>query len=85
MTQKQQTTANLKLLEKLTDYLIESPPADISKEEKVSYVLFSADNAELNKMNEKLLGTLIKEGETVVKAEQTKDKKTPWKFTSVAV
>lgn len=85
MTKQQQTTANMKLLEKLTNYLAENPQKDIHDERESSYVLFSSDNDELNVLNQKLLKTLINEGEVVIKAEETNSKVSPWKFTPVTI
>ncbi len=84
MTKQQQTTANMKLLEKLTEYLAENPQEDTEKGRESSYVLFSSQNDELNVMNERLLRALINEGDKVIKAEETKDKTIPWKFTPIS-
>lgn len=81
MPTKQQVSKNLKLTEKLLDYLAKNPGDSSSN---ISYVMFSKDDEALNKANLKLVDSLLKEGKRVVKAEESNDKKLPWKFTQVA-
>lgn len=84
MSKKQQADKNLKLIQKLTDYIIKNPQAEEGIPDSASYVVFSANDNELNKMNTKLVGSLRREGKrTIVKAQETKDKQLPWKFTTI--
>ena len=84
MSKKQQAEKNLKLYAKLADFIAEHPKLSGTVISSGSVVLFSATDKNLNKVNEKLIKGLLEEGKTVVKAEETKDKKNPWNFTSVS-
>ena len=59
MTKQQQTTANIKLLDKLTGYLADHPQEELGEDISLSYVMFSSTSGELNEMNEVLLKTLL--------------------------
>ena len=83
MSKKQQVQKNIDLSVKLTDYVIENPSVAKSTPVDSSYVLFSLRDKELNKMNEKIVKKLIKEGKTVIKAEETTSKQDPWIFTTI--
>ena len=78
MPTKTQVTKNLKLSEKLLEYLANNPNA--SSEKNVSYIVISKEDNELNKLNMNLARSLIKEGKRVIKATETGDKHNPWKF-----
>lgn len=81
MSKKQQAQGNLHLTVKLTDYLSKNPEIDKHVwESGVSLVPFSANDNRLNKENDKLVEELLAEGKIVVKAEETKNSKEPWKF-----
>lgn len=80
MTKKTQVAKNIQLSAKLTNYLLDNPDAVKSSSSDSSYVVFSAEDENLNKMNSKLVNKLIKEGKTVIKAEETKNNKKPWKI-----
>lgn len=82
MTKTKQIKKNLKLSEQLLNYLASNPTdAPGKKAGNVSYVVISKDDKELNKLNYNLIVGLQDEGKTVIKAEQTQDKKQPWIFT----
>ena len=79
MPKKVQFETNLKLSDKLTEYL-SGHPALLKKHGESSYVVFAEGDDILNEMNQELLKN-IKSGEkTVIKAIHTKNKKNPWKF-----
>ncbi len=82
MSKKQQAQKNLNLTVKLTNYLTKHPELNkyVWGASGVSLVLFSATDKNLNKENEKLVEELKEEGKKVVKAEETKNTKEPWKF-----
>lgn len=85
MSTKMQTKKNLKLSEKLAEFLVNHPEASEKLPKDASFVTFSAQDNNLNKVNKKLIDELLEEGKRVIKAQETKDSKTPWKFTSVAI
>lgn len=81
MSKKQQLEKNLQLSEELMQFLADNPSLSPTKKlGSVSYVVFTANDKELNKANDKLIDSLHKEGKSVVKAVQTLDKKSPWQF-----
>lgn len=80
MSNKQQTEKNLALVEKLIHYLNKSSAQSIKRPENASYVVFSADDEELNKMNESLLQSLIKEKKPVIRAVEPKTKTGKWEL-----
>lgn len=81
MSKKQQAEKNLKLSVKLADFIVDHPNAIISD---ASVVPFSAGDQKLNRANEGLVEELLEEGKPVVKAQETKDSKTPWNFIPVS-
>ena len=86
MSKKQQAQKNLNLTVKLTDYLAGNPEMDKHVwGSGVSLVTFSATDKKLNTANQELVESLLEEGKKVVKAQETKNSKQPWKFTSVAL
>lgn len=82
VTKMKQLDENMKLSVKLADFLAKHPKAVALG---ASVVPFSAYNQDLNRENEKLVESLKDEGKKVVKAEETKSDKTPWKFEQVSV
>ena len=82
MSKKQQFSKNIKLSEKLANFLASSPES-LKKIKGLSVVTFSAKDKELNKANNQLVNKLIKSGKKVVKAEETSSNKNPFTFTSV--
>jgi len=79
MSRKSQFEANLKLTDKLTEYISNHPDL-LKKHGESSYVLFIEGDDELNEMNSKLLVNIKSEKKNVIKATHTKNKKNPWKF-----
>ena len=85
MSKKQQAQKNLNLTVKLTDYLAGNPEMDkYVWGSGVSLVTFSATDKKLNNANQELVESLLEEGKKVVKAQETKNSKQPWKFTSAS-
>ena len=84
MTKTTQAKKNLRLSEKLVDYLMKHPKAVVNRPKHVSFIVFSSADEALNKENEKLIDSVIAEGKKLIKAIQTKDKSNPWKFSQVA-
>lgn len=83
MSKKQQFFKNIDLSAKLTSYALKNPKVVTNTPKDSSYVVFSAKDKELNKMNEKIVKKLVQEGQTVVKAEETGSSKQPWRLTTI--
>lgn len=83
MTKKAQFTKNIDLSHKLAEYIANNPQAVKNHPDPASYVVFSADDEKLNKVNERLIKNLREDGTKVIKAEKTKSRKEPWKFVMV--
>ncbi len=83
MTKRMQTNKNLDLSAKAAEYIAKNPEATKDFAGKISFVVFSANDKVLNRNNEDLAKRLKSKGLNIVKAQQTKDKREPWKFTSV--
>jgi Family of unknown function (DUF5647) len=77
MITKIQTEENLKLPEKLADFLVRHPEVSKTMPNDASFVTFSAEDAQLNEVNKKLIEELLEEGKHVVKAQETNNKKQP--------
>ena len=71
---------NLGLSEEFMSYIIANK---IKMQSNRSYVFFSPYDKKLNKLNERLIDGLIKDGKKVVRVEKTKNSANPWKFMSV--
>ena len=82
---KKQLEKNIKLSQKLADFLAKNPKNMKSVSKDSSFVVFSATDKLLNKINEKLIKSLEKEGRIVIKAQETKKSKFPWVFTPSCV
>lgn len=80
MSNKKQAEKNLKLSVKLANFIADNPQLSKTVISGASVVPFSLEDKELNKANEKLVEELLEEGKRVVKAEETKNSKEPWKF-----
>ncbi|EKD91200.1 MAG: hypothetical protein ACD_30C00039G0007 [uncultured bacterium] len=80
MTKQIQTSKNLKLSAEVAEYITKNPELVEDFGKDLSFVVFPSDDKQLQKANVKLANELKKEGKNVVKVHQTKDKKTPWKF-----
>ena len=83
MNTKIQTEKNLKLSEKLADFLVSHPEVSKGLPDDASFVTFSAEDSQLNETNEELIKELLEEGKHVVKAQETNDEKYPWQFSPV--
>lgn len=83
MSNQQQTIKNTKLSAKLADYIFKNPQSIKGTPDDASYVVFSAKDKELNKLNEKIITNLIKKGQNVIKANETNNKKLPWKLIAI--
>ena len=83
MSKTDQAKKNMVLFEKLTNYMLENPDSVKNLPKVASFVVFTLHDKELNASNKKLLDSLIEEGNKAIKAEETEDFQTPWKFTPV--
>ena len=84
MSKTKQATKNLQLTQKLLDYIVlhsEDLPSFITKAS--TYIVFSNNDKELNKLNTKLLKEMQAEGKNVIRAEETGNKGAPWNFVQV--
>lgn len=78
---KKQLEKNIKLSQKLADFLAKNPKHMKSVSKDSSFVVFSATDKLLNKINEKLIKSLEKDGRIVIKAQETKKSEPLWVFT----
>lgn len=78
---KKQIEKNIELSLELASFLVKNPQKIQNAPEGSSFVVFSASDALLNKLNEKLAVSLKKKGRKVIKAKETKDSSNPWVFT----
>ena len=85
MTKQIQVSKNLKLSAKVAEYIAKNPDSVKDFPANLSFVVFSADDDSLNKINASLVKKLKTEGKNVVKAQETKDKNYPWKFSSLSI
>ena len=85
MTKQIQTSKNLKLSAKVAEYIAKNPDSVKDFKGDLSFVVFSATDNLLNKVNNNLANKLKKEGKKVIKVEETKDKTSPWKFIPLSV
>lgn len=81
MSNKNYTDKYLKLLEKLTSFLVSNGDEVKKLPKNASYVAFSAKDEDINKINIKILNHLKKENKPIVKAEEPTTQKGLWKFT----
>lgn len=84
MSTDKQTTKNIKLSHKLTEYLITHPAISKELPYNASFVVYTENDEELNKPNDLLLKEFVEEGKPVVKAKETNDKNNPWMFSPVS-
>ncbi len=80
MSKSKQLVKNVKLSEKLAEYIASNPSAVKKVPTGASFVVFSSSDEELNKLNQELVKSLKSEGKKVVKAEEKENKKQPWSF-----
>jgi len=84
MTRNIQAKKNMKLSQKLMEYIANNPKAIKNLPDDASFIVFSSVDESLNEENEGLIKSVIAEGKKVIKAIQTRDKSNPWKFSQVA-
>ncbi|KKU03686.1 MAG: hypothetical protein UX88_C0023G0002 [Candidatus Woesebacteria bacterium GW2011_GWC2_47_16] len=80
MGKAKQLEKNLRLSEKLAEYIVSNPVATKNIPSGASFVVFSAEDEKLNKLNKDLVNSLKREGKKVIKATEKKNKKQPWIF-----
>lgn len=78
---KKQIEKNIELSEKLAVFLGKNPKKVKAIPNDSSFVVFSATDELLNKINEELIKSLEKQGRIVIKAQETQKSESPWKFT----
>ena len=83
MSKKKQLEKNIKLSTEFTSYVENKPDVASKISSSSQYVVLSADDKELNEMNESIIESLLKQGKKVVKVQETKDPKMPWKLTQI--
>ena len=83
MSTKTQAEKNLKLSEKLANFLISHPEVSKKLPDDASFVTFSAGDKNLNEVNKALIKELLDEGKHVVKAQETNNEKQPWEFSPI--
>ncbi len=79
MSNNTQSRKNIKLTQKLAEYLVEHGVEGMPK--NASFVPFSAKDKELNAANKKLLKSLRHEKKPVIKAQEPSTSKGQWTFT----
>jgi hypothetical protein len=84
MDKKTQAEKNLELMEKLTKFLLSHPEIDDTLPKDASLVILSAEDKNLNAVNDKLIPGLLEEGKHVVKAQEVKSDTNTWKFSPVS-
>ncbi|MFZ5933187.1 MAG: DUF5647 family protein [Patescibacteria group bacterium] len=80
MGKAKQLEKNIKLSEKLSEYLASNPAAAKKVPKGASFVVFSFKDKELNRLNKELVKSLKHEGKKVVEAKEQDSKKEPWSF-----
>ena len=85
MSKKKQIEKNLELSNKLALYLMDNPQELKNVPSGAEYIVFSASDKKLNEENQTILDSLVKKGEKVVKAIQTKSKSRPWDLNVLSV
>ncbi len=83
MSKKKQLEKNIKLSTKFTSYVENKPDVANEISSSSQYVVLSADDKELNEMNEGIIKSLLKQGKKVVKVQETKNPKFPWELSTV--
>ncbi len=80
MSDKQQFGKNILLSTKFASYLEDKPDAISEISSSSEYVILSANDKGLNEMNENIIKSLIKQGKKVIKVQEPKNPKLPWKL-----
>ena len=83
MDKKTQAQKNLELMEKLTKFLLSHPEIDHKLPADASLVIISAEDKNLNEINDKLIPGLLEEGKHVVKAREIKSDTNSWEFSPI--
>jgi uncharacterized protein DUF5647 len=84
MNTKTQAEKNLKLSEKLAEFLLSHPDIDHKLPSDASFVTYSAEDKSLNAVNDKLIPGLLEEGKHVYKAQEIKSDTNKWEFSPIA-
>ena len=84
MDKKIQAEKNLELMEKLTKFLLSHPEIDKKLPADASLVILSAEDKNLNAVNDKLIPGLLEEGKHVVKAQEIKSETNKWVFSPIS-
>ena len=84
MDRKTQAEKNLELMEKLTKFLLSHPEIDKKLPSDASLVILSAEDKNLNAVNDKLIPGLLEEGKHVVKAQEIKSETNKWVFSPIS-
>jgi hypothetical protein len=84
MDKKTQAEKNLELMEKLTKFLLSHPEIDDTLPKDASLVILSAEDKNLNAVNDKLIPGLLEEGKHVVKAQEIKSETNKWVFSPIS-
>jgi uncharacterized protein DUF5647 len=84
MDKKTQAEKNLELMEKLTKFLLSHPEIDDTLPKDAFLVILSAEDKNLNAVNDKLIPGLLEEGKHVVKAQEIKSDTNTWKFSPIS-
>ena len=83
MSTKTQAEKNLKLSGKLADFLVSHPEVSKKLPDDASFVTVSAEDNNLNEVNQELIKELLEEGKHVVKAQETNNENHPWEFSPI--
>jgi Family of unknown function (DUF5647) len=68
---------------KLTKFLLSHPEIDDKLPKDASLIILSAEDKNLNEVNDKLIPGLLEEGKHVVKAQEIKSDINKWEFSPV--
>lgn len=83
MSKPSQIKKNIKLSTDLSNYLVSNPRTLTELPNDASFVVFSEDDKALNRVNGTIIDSMLNEGTIVVKAQETKKQREPWKFTPI--
>ena len=83
MSEQNQVKKNILLSSKFSTYLEKKPEILDKISANAEYVVLSANDKELNKMNEIIINSLKKMGKKVVKVQETGKPETPWELTPI--
>lgn len=83
MSQASQIKKNFELSSALSNFILDNPNTLKNMPSNASIVAFSEHDESLNKANDIMIDGLLSEGTVVIKAQESKEEKTGWKFTSI--